>query len=412
APFHYTVKEAKQRGMKVWLYDEGGWPSGQAGGLIVRQHPELKGKVLFKEGNEYTIREWGRTDLLNPRATELFLKLVHEKYKEYVGDEFGKTIPGIFTDEPKVHGLVASDSIPWTDNIEQIFEKDKGYKLKAYLPMLFNSYPLTSSNYAEVIKIRIDFSDVWISLFAKSYFGKIHHWCQANNLIFEGHFSGEDSISNHRKFLGHYFKLARHLDIPGIDVIWRQIFPGQINKNFPKFASSAANLSKKRYSLSESYAVYGWGLTFAEMKWILNYQLVRGINKFGLMAFNYSTDGSGRISTQSHMFFKNPKWPYFKYFSEYVANSCKIMSQGKPEIKIGLYYPIESLWIGNKRDKEVEHNLEKISNILLSQHYDFNYIDDEAIKKAVINRGKLKIGYLSLDAIIVPEAKVFKKAIY
>ena len=38
-------------------------------------------------------------DNLNPRCVKKFIELTHEKYKAAVGEEFGKTIPGIFTDE-------------------------------------------------------------------------------------------------------------------------------------------------------------------------------------------------------------------------------------------------------------------------------------------------------------------------
>jgi hypothetical protein len=47
--------------------------------------------------------EWfnGQTyvDTLSAKAMKEFLSTTYEKYKEYVGDGFGTTIPYIFTDE-------------------------------------------------------------------------------------------------------------------------------------------------------------------------------------------------------------------------------------------------------------------------------------------------------------------------
>ena len=40
-------------------------------------------------------------DSLNPEAIRYFLDVTHEEYKKAVGEEFGKTIPSIFTDEPQ-----------------------------------------------------------------------------------------------------------------------------------------------------------------------------------------------------------------------------------------------------------------------------------------------------------------------
>ena len=37
----FVVQEAKKRGMKLWLQDESDYPSGFAGGNMIRQYPQL-----------------------------------------------------------------------------------------------------------------------------------------------------------------------------------------------------------------------------------------------------------------------------------------------------------------------------------------------------------------------------------
>ena len=39
-------------------------------------------------------------DVMNRKAVERFLEITHERYYEVLGEEFGKSIPAIFTDEP------------------------------------------------------------------------------------------------------------------------------------------------------------------------------------------------------------------------------------------------------------------------------------------------------------------------
>lgn len=41
------VKRAKELGMALWLYDEKGYPSGKAGGLTLREHPEWEARGLL-----------------------------------------------------------------------------------------------------------------------------------------------------------------------------------------------------------------------------------------------------------------------------------------------------------------------------------------------------------------------------
>ncbi len=41
------VREAKKEGMALWLYDERGYPSGSAGGLTLRDHPEWEARGIY-----------------------------------------------------------------------------------------------------------------------------------------------------------------------------------------------------------------------------------------------------------------------------------------------------------------------------------------------------------------------------
>ncbi|GIX08179.1 MAG: hypothetical protein KatS3mg115_2582 [Candidatus Poribacteria bacterium] len=45
--FVRAVKRAKKAGMTLWLYDERGYPSGTAGGLVLRDHPEWQARGLL-----------------------------------------------------------------------------------------------------------------------------------------------------------------------------------------------------------------------------------------------------------------------------------------------------------------------------------------------------------------------------
>ena len=47
ATLRYTVEAAKKRGMRMWLYDENGYPSGTAGGYVTEGHPEWEARGLL-----------------------------------------------------------------------------------------------------------------------------------------------------------------------------------------------------------------------------------------------------------------------------------------------------------------------------------------------------------------------------
>jgi hypothetical protein len=54
AIFLAGVEKAREMGFRVWLYDEEGYPSGAAGGLTLKNHPEYQARGIFairREGN-------------------------------------------------------------------------------------------------------------------------------------------------------------------------------------------------------------------------------------------------------------------------------------------------------------------------------------------------------------------------
>jgi hypothetical protein len=52
--FTRAVKAAKEAGFALWLYDERGYPSGNAGGLVLRHHPEWEARGLLVADMEST----------------------------------------------------------------------------------------------------------------------------------------------------------------------------------------------------------------------------------------------------------------------------------------------------------------------------------------------------------------------
>lgn len=120
-----AVDEAARLGMHYRLYDEGGWPSGQATGRVVSVRPDLRAQVMRADAEG----EWGaqmlagRPDLLNPAATETFISLTHERYRVAVGKHFGKTIQMVFTDEPAYPVVQDGREVPWTNHGEDLLSQ-------------------------------------------------------------------------------------------------------------------------------------------------------------------------------------------------------------------------------------------------------------------------------------------------
>jgi len=51
-------------------------------------------------------------NLLSPGVTEKFLDVTMEPYRREIGKQFGKRVPGVFTDEPNIRPV---GDLPWSE---------------------------------------------------------------------------------------------------------------------------------------------------------------------------------------------------------------------------------------------------------------------------------------------------------
>lgn len=425
-----AVEEADALGLYAWLYDEGGWPSGTAGGRVLEGHPQYASQVLRVDGDGETVVDDAvrltveqlapAVDALNPDATARFIEVTHERYADAVGDFFGGTIPGIFTDETAVRGEVGGDRIPWTGKMLDEFERRRGFDLRPWLPALFSEEalgfdPAEEFSEAEIAAIRCESSELWTDLFEDAYFFPINRWCEEHGLIHTGHVGGEDNLPDHRRGFGHFFKTAGALHAPGVDAIWRQIFPGADNFGFPRLAPSALAMRSpaaerqgpwRQLAPSESFAVYGYSLTPDQMRWVADYQFVRGINYLAPMALYYETSGGHWIGTMSHLGEGNPLWDGFSSFADHCATMSAAIRESEPMVDVAVYYPIEAAWLGGEAMEAAWASLRRVCDSLQRRQIAFDFIDARSLAVAEIADGCVATPGQLYGTVIVPETPV------
>ena len=447
------VLEAKKRGMKVWIIDEGKYPSGFAGGKFSQERPDLRMQALvigdtiqIKRGEVMTnhkiapeiisavavstsgapnrtvainngeisfnagLDDWKvllvksdfRTavtravnnpnggkdatnslcDYLNPIAVQQFIDWTHKQYKKYLGKELGTTVLGFRGDEPDYAHL------PWTPSIVQTFKETKGYDPTPYLASFFTASPTIQEQ-----RVKADYWDVWSSLFATHFFKLQADWCAANGVAHITHLNKEHEMPACVKAEGDYFRNLSKVQIPGVDAIWNQIWPGTLN-DFPKLASSVAHVYGKPRAFSESFAAYHISPTIPQAKFVVDHQIARGINFFEFM---FWPAGSKHRNWMSD--------PGMKGLNEYTNRTTYLMSQGKPGARIAMYYPTSTMWLGNN---EVYKDIVALTQQLLTHQRDFDYINDDAFTEALT----IGPGYLEnksgqrYETLVIPSSDV------
>jgi len=458
-----AVEQARIRGMRVWLVDEGKYPSGFAGGKFTKERPDLRMQALvlaerlsvaadetisrklspetvsavavnradntnqvldissgelswtapegdwqvlliehqFRTSQTRAVNNPSRgkdtsnslCDYLDPAATQQFIEFTHEQYKKYFGEEFGKTVLGFRGDEPDY----SIRGIPWTNKIFQEFQQRKGYDVRPYVA----SFLMRGDLMEQQRRAKADYWDVWSDLFGESFFGVQAKWCAEHNLQYLVHLNHEDKMLGLVRSEGDFFRCMRHVQMPGIDTIWSQIWMDKV-ADFPKYASSAAHLFGRPRAFTESFAAYKPAPSVEQAKWILNHQLVRGINMVEVMFVPASSKGlsgmRGWLATEE-----------FPQVAGYLNRACYILSQGRPTAAIALYHATMSMWLG---DEQANDCTLTIMQQLLEQQRDFDVVDDRSIGSLLKLEGnELKnLSGQGYRAVIIPSATAISKS--
>ena len=442
--------------MEVWLYDEGGYPSGGAAGKTLAENPKAIETVIcqrninlkpneryvsaddviatfynnervhsgYTQDKDVILTEYytkldkeiyparfNCVDSTNKSVIDTFINNTYEAYKKNLGDTFNN-VSAIFTDEPQVLTTMVPEGL-----FEKFYEK-YGYDIKDYIYCIYDKkLAITREEQLARIHYGMLVGDVFYENFCKN----ISEWCSGNNIMFSGHLN-IDHRPEGGAVLG-YFSLLRGLKefhIPGIDLIWHQI---QIPKDdqpvceegapfFPRLASSASHQNGGNLTVSESFAVYGDGMTPDEARYVLNYQAVRGINVFNTMIL---TAGDKRMQAlvQRPVFTSaKPGFYNMNHFNTYYKRLSYLLRLGEPQIDTALYVPCADFWANEEKSKKASESYTKKGVMLENNNIEFDIIDDYAILSSNVCDDGLKIGDMLYKNIVVPDCEFMPDEVF
>jgi hypothetical protein len=443
-----TVDESRTLGTEAWLYDEDRWPSGAAGGVVTRRKkyrmrylkmetrrssPGHKKNVLrtFRgtiQGKKFRPDDKGKTwlvfsvvlqepspwyngqtylDTMSRDAVREFIKQGYEPYAKEVGDEFGKTIPGVFTDEPNYGYARGRDAVPWTDGMPAEFRKRYGYDLLDHLPALF--FDMDDPRAA---RARYHYRDLATALFVENFAGQIGRWCGRNNLLFTGHILMEETLRSQRDVVGAAMRFYEHMQAPGIDILTQFRYEYDTAKQ----CSSVRHQTGRRWMLSELYGCTGWDFTFEGHKAIGDWQAALGVNLRCQHLSWYTMLGQAKRDYPASVLHQSPWWQEYDLVENYFARVNYLLTQGEPVRDVLVVHPEESSWLEPERTTpevraahdELQKHFETVRNILLEHQVDFDYGDEEMLSRlaSVIGgkRPRVKVGRAEYRAVVVPPA--------
>ncbi len=351
---------------------------------------------------------------LDRRTTERFIELTHEKYKARFGEEFGKVIPAIFTDEPQfTHKAtlnfadVAKDvALPWTDDINESFYEAYKENLVEHLPELF--WELADN---KVSGIRYHFHDHVCERFVTAFADTCGDWCSKNNIMLTGHVMKEPTLESQTMAVSEAMRNYRAFQLPGIDML-----ANRHEYTTAKQAQSAAHQYGREGVMSELYGVTGWDYDFRGHKLQGDWQAALGVTVRVPHLAWVSMEGEAKRDYPASIGYQSSWYTEYAYIEGHFARVNTAMTRGTPDVKIGVIHPIESFWLhwGPSEQtalirNQFDTNFKNVTDWLLFGCTDFDYISESLLPEQCAAGGApLKVGKMSYDVIIVPECETLR----
>ncbi len=353
-------------------------------------------------------------DTLNKGVIESFIKITHEAYKKEFADEFGKSIPAIFTDEPqfRVKSTLsfASDKsgmrVPYTTDLDETFQEAYGISLVDNLPvLLFEPADGVPS------PIRYQFHDHISERFAEAFSDTVGKWCEENGLPLTGHMMEERSLDSQTHSVGDVMRSYRGFQIPGIDMLCdhREL-------NTAKQAQSAAHQYGREGVMSELYGVTNWNFDFRGHKLQGDWQAALGVTVRVPHLFWVSMLGEAKRDYPASIGYQSPWYKEYKYIEDHFARVNTVMTRGKPEVKIGVIHPVESYWLhygpadqtSAIRD-EMDRRFSELTRWLITGFHDFDFICESLLPDQYRKTEKgFAVGEMTYDTVIVPSMETIR----
>jgi hypothetical protein len=450
--YQHAVEKGKELDMNIWIYDENSYPSGFAGGHVPDEMPESYNKgqglnmtkadilpdtidkyylCLKEEGGIYkditsTISdEKGKTgkyflfsktyneksdwyggfsyvDLLYPGVTQKFIEVTMKGYEKNIGSEFGKTVPGTFTDEPQIE---SPGGIRWTPDLFDVFLKRWKYDLKTQLPGLYEET-------GDWKKVRHNYTETLLQLFIDRWAKPWHSYCESKNLKFTGHY-WEHEWPNMRPG-GDNMAMYAWSQVPAIDMLFNQWDDSTTKAQFGNVRSvkelaSAANQTGRQRKLSETYGGSGWDLSFTDMKRNGDWEYALGVNLMNQHLTYFSMAGARKYDYPPTFDYHEPWWKNYKYLNDHYTRLSLTLSSGKQVNDILILEPTTTAWLydsyteESKKPGEIGQAFQTFITTLEKSQVEYDLGSENILKDmGSVSDGRMHVGQASYLTVVIP----------
>ncbi|MBQ7726223.1 MAG: hypothetical protein IJT66_03670 [Clostridia bacterium] len=417
---------AEQYDMQPWLYDENGWPSGFANRKLLDEKENLAHYLTFspverydpsalanyilqdnqlirlRNPAEFSLQVYAIydrvspsvVDILNENVVRKFLDHTHEVYAKRFGKRLGQKILGFFTDEPQYY----REETPFSPVLPKYYSEQFGEDLLDRLGALF-------LDCEEAMAFRWKYWKMLNDLVTTSFAKQIYEWCEAHGCQLTGHAIEESSLHTQMWCCAGVMPFYEYEHIPGCDWLGRNID----TELTPRQVSSVAQQLGKRRVITESFACTGWDVTFRELKRIVDWQYVNGINMLCTHLTPYSMEGSRKHDHPAFFSSVNPWFEKFPILADYVSKLGCMLTESRECVEVGVIHPMHSAYLTYNRKLDgasvrgLNQDFKRLIEQLGAAQIPHHYLDETLLAKyGRVEGNALCMGHCRYQAIVLP----------
>jgi hypothetical protein len=391
-------------GMLYWDVPEGAW--------------RLFMFIRTRRGGEEWTKDY--VNPLEPEPVRSLIDTVYETHYHRYAQDFGKTLAGFFSDEPRFGNASTYDAalgkypmvLPYSDRLLGDLQRAWGGDFVRFLPCLW--YEAGDVTHAA----RYTYMDVVSQKYGQNFTTQIGDWCRAHHVRLIGHLVEDNGAHARLGYgAGHFFRAIEGQDTSGLDAVY-QVWPefssgkfstpfGNLDADFfywgiAKLATSAGHIDPRKNgtTVCELFGAYGWQEGLKLMKWLTDHMLARGVNFLIPHAFSPKYNDP---DCPPHFYSRgtNPQWRYFSAWSGYANRLCHLLSGGRHVAPVAVVYHAEAEWAGEYEP------FEKAVKTLAQQQIDCDVlpIDTLLSPAAQVGEGRFTVNVEDYRAVVVPYAE-------
>jgi hypothetical protein len=349
-------------------------------------------------------------DHLNKEAVKRYL----DKFDKAFAESNTPYPHSFFNDSYEVYGA------DWTPNLLNEFEQRRGYRLQDYFPD-FLANGATEASVHAIVDYRETVSDILRENFTQTW----TDWAHSHGVTTRNQAHGSPA---------NLFDLYALVDIPECESYGITDFdipglrkdsirkPNDSDPAILKYASSAAHVTGKKYTSSETFTwlTEHFRTSLSQCKPELDLMFTSGVNHVFFHGATYSPEEAEwpgwKFYASVDMSPTNTIWRDAPAFFDYITRVQSFLQSGLPDNDFLLYFPIYDIW-REKTDNyflpfaihDVLHQLPDFSEAveqITQRGFSLDYISDRFLQTTGVKNGYLITeGGTSYKALILPPVK-------